>query len=286
MKKKLITITLISLSLFMTACGSNNEAKNTPTNTKSKTSQTQQSNNNTAKNTITTSGQEKADGNVNNATTTSNQVKTNNNSTAKNSNQSSKITTSNTSNATNTALKAYKDVLQNKAEFYNTDAKKNMHFNNFLSKNEVFDCVFKTYNFSIVDMDGDKIPEVIIELSSNNVNYAQFYEVLHYTDNKVYGYIFSNRQLAGVKVDGTFGYSSGARDNGFGKLKFKGDTKATESIGYKKSVGMENELYFIDNKQVTPDKYRSFQNEQSAKQEPAWYLLSQNNVDKELSSNK
>lgn len=195
----------------------------------------------------------------------------------------------NTKNATDTALKAFKSILQNKSEFYNTDAQKNQYLKEFLANNGAFDCILKILHFTVLDMDGDKIPEVIIKLAINGHDYEDFYEVLHYIDDKVYGYIFSNRCLGGVKADGTFIYSGGASDNGFGKLKFQGSTCVTESIGYKESEGSKddntpNEIYFIDNKQVTSDKYESFVTEQFAKKEAIWFDISPKSIEKELST--
>lgn len=208
---------------------------------------------------------------------------------SKNNNASAKASYDNNNNNNNTAetpLKAYKAVLQNKSEFYNTNAKKTVTLSNFLANNGYVECVFKAPHFAVLDMDGDKVPEVVIELAIGN-NYGEFYEVLHYTDGKVYGYLFPIRCLTGIKTDGTFGYSSGARDNGFGKLSFQGSTCITDSIGYKKSEGstQQYELYFIDNKQVTPDKYNSFQKEQEDKKETTWYVFCQNSIDEKFPVN-
>ncbi len=55
-------------------------------------------------------------------------------------------------------------------------------------------------------MDGDKVREVVLELSVGNK--PAFYEVLHYMDDTVYGYLIVYRGLEGLKEDGTFSYST------------------------------------------------------------------------------
>ena len=42
-------------------------------------------------------------------------------------------------------------------------------------------------------MDGDEVPEVVLELSVDNN--PEFYEVLHYMDDTVYGYNITYRGL-------------------------------------------------------------------------------------------
>lgn len=99
------------------------------------------------------------------------------------------------------AMEAYKAVLQNKAEFFSTDNKKNVYLNDFLTNEEIYGTVFKLTHFTVLDMDGDGTPEVILELTVGN--YVEFYEVLHYMNNKVNGYIQVLRGFGNLKTDGT-----------------------------------------------------------------------------------
>ncbi|WP_315120810.1 hypothetical protein [uncultured Clostridium sp.] len=186
----------------------------------------------------------------------------------------------------NSVLEAYKAVLQNKAEFFSTDNKKKLYLNDFLTNEEIYGTIFKVTHFTVLDMDGDKVPEVVLELSVGNE--PQFYEVLHYMNDTVYGYLIGYRGLEGLKEDGTFHYSSGAADNGFGKLKFELDTFKTEILGYSKSSQGDGNLiisYFINDKPVTKESFDSFVNEQLEKKDAVWYEFSQKNIETELSIN-
>ncbi len=186
----------------------------------------------------------------------------------------------------NSAFEAYKAVLQGKAEFFSTDNQKELSLNDFLTNQEIYETIFEATQFAVLDMDGDKVPEVVLGLSVGNE--PQFYEVLHTMNDTVYGYLFPIRGLQGLKTDGTFGYSSGAADSGFGKMKFETDTFQTDTLGYSESSQGETELtvsYFINNEPVTKEAFDSFASEQSAKEDVAWYEFSEENIEAELSVN-
>lgn len=183
-------------------------------------------------------------------------------------------------------LEAYKAVLENKAKFFSKDNKKYVYLNNFLTNEEIYGTVFKVTHFTVLDMDGDKIPEVVLELTQGD--YPQFYEVLHYMNGAVYGYIRVLRGLERLKTDGTFGYSSGASNNGYGKLRFESNACETDILGYSKPSSNNDDItisYFINNKPVTKELYNSFLKKEDEKKDVVWYEFSQKKIEKELSVN-
>jgi hypothetical protein len=185
------------------------------------------------------------------------------------------------------AMEAYKAVLENKAEFFSTDNKKNIYLNDFLTNKEIYGTAFKPTRFAVLDMDGDKISEVVLELAVGSD--AEFYEVLHYTNGKVYGYIRVLRGLMQLKTDGTFTYSNSAADTGVAKLRFEPNGGETDIIlGYTKSSQNNGSIsisYFINDKPVTEEVYKSFIKEQDQKKDAVWYEFSQKNIETELSKN-
>lgn len=185
------------------------------------------------------------------------------------------------------SMEAYKEVLQNKAEFFSTDNKKNVYLNDFLTNKEIYGTTFELTHFTVLDMDGDKIPEVILELTVGN--YVEFYEILHYMNGEVYGYIRVLRGLMQLKTDGTFTYSSGAADTGIGKLRFESNASLTDIIlGYTESSYNNDSTtisYFINDKPVTEESYKAFLEEQDEKKDAVWYEFSQKNIETELSKN-
>lgn len=183
----------------------------------------------------------------------------------------------------NSALEAFKAVFLNNIEFYSTDNKKKIYLNDFITNNEIYDTTFQVTKFTVLDMNGDKAPEVVLELSSGDL--PSFYEVLHYMNDTVYGYIFTYRSLGELKADGTFMYSSGAADSGVGKLKFESDTYNIDILGCIKPSEGDTSLtisYFIDNKPVTEEDYDTFINEQYEKKDAVWYEYSQKNIETEF----
>ncbi len=182
------------------------------------------------------------------------------------------------------ALAAYNAVLQNKAEFFSTDNKKKLYLNDFLTNKEIYETVFDVTHFTVLDMDGDNVPEVVLELSVGGN--PQFYEVLHYMNGTVYGYLIVYRGLTELKADGTFLFSGGAADSGVGKLEFDSTAYTTDKLGYSQSSQDGTNMaitYFINNQSAAKEAFDSFMNEQSGKKGADWYEFSQTNIDTELS---
>ena len=135
-------------------------------------------------------------------------------------------------------------------------------------------------------MDGDKTPEVVLELSV--AGEPEFYEILHYTDGAVKGYLIVYRGLEDLKTDGTFSYSNGAADYGWGKLRFEATAYTTDISGYSQSSQSNTALsikYFVNDKPVTKESFNSFEKEQSGKKDAVWYGFSQKNIEAELAAN-
>ncbi|MCE3198725.1 hypothetical protein [Paenibacillus sonchi] len=181
------------------------------------------------------------------------------------------------------AMEAYKTVLQNKIEFYSIETKKKVYLNDFLTNNEIYGTTSKINHFAVLDMDGDKIPEVVLGLTvDENPN---FVEVLHYMNGEVYGYFFGNGQLSDLKTDGTFRWLSGGLTyNGYGKLRFQTNSCEIDNLAYHESSATNESsttfaiAYYINNKLVTEDSYKAFVKEEDAKRDVTWYEFSQENI--------
>ena len=173
---------------------------------------------------------------------------------------------------------AYKDVLQNKTEFsttsYAENGTKTIYLDQLLN-----DDTFKFLNFAVLDMDGDKTPEIVIQYClTGDYPYPDYVEVLHYSDGIVYGYNFSYRGLYCLKNDGTFNWSNGADDNGYSKLRFTSNNCEYDDIGYCKS-NLPTGSYFIDNQTVTESEYQAFIKNQDNKKDAIWYDFNKKNID-------
>lgn len=88
------------------------------------------------------------------------------------------------------AMNAYKAVLQNKSHFKSMDDKKDSFLKDLLSfGGSGFDAELEITHFAILDMDGDKMSEIVLELSVVGKKWPDFYEILHYENGTVYGYL-------------------------------------------------------------------------------------------------
>ncbi|MBX4261893.1 DUF1311 domain-containing protein [Clostridium estertheticum] len=186
-------------------------------------------------------------------------------------------------NKNDLVLESYKTVLQNKANFFSVDDKNKIYLYDILKK-QYPENTFKVSRFTVLDMDGDKIPEVVLELSSSNNN-PMFFEILHYMKGTVYGYNIVSRGLEQLKTDGTSWGSSGASDNICGKQIFESSTYKTDILAYSKSnqINTSTPSYYVNNKPITKEAYDSFVRKQSAKKDVVWYGFSQKNITTELS---
>jgi len=142
--------------------------------------------------------------------------------------------------------------------------------------------------FTILDMDGDKIPEIVIEI---DVGGDGIFEVLHYYKSKVYGYYFVYRAMELIKIDGTHIGSSGAMDNDILKLSFSGSNliwltlASSESTDKVDNSGEPLINYFIANKPVTESEFLSMFEKQYAKTDATWYKFNTSNIEKYLKVN-
>lgn len=110
-------------------------------------------------------------------------------------------------------------LLENHA-FYSHDFEKEMSIAEYC---ETFgagsDITVEVPKFTVVDMDGDGVSEVVLWIRVNGTSdYGTM--VLRYQDGKVYGTSFAYRQLFNLRKDGSFDYSGGGDNDGSAVLKF------------------------------------------------------------------
>lgn len=191
-------------------------------------------------------------------------------------------TSSDTMLSSTSPLSTYLSVLQNKAEFFSTDAKKNLNINQLNQAVSSDSSVSaKATKLAIVDLEDDGTPEVILWLVVNDNDYYGF-EVLRYQDGVVYGYTLSYRTFMDLKADGTFSFSSGASDYGFGRVKFTEKAYSVDKISYCESnydsSNNQSISYFVDHKSATEEKFMSAINKQSEKIGAEWYDFTDDNI--------
>lgn len=167
------------------------------------------------------------------------------------------------------ALAAYEAVMRNETEFYGTDNGKKLLLNDFLTNGELYDTVFDFTRAAYLDMDGDGVTEAVLELTVNGC--PEFYEVLHCINGTVYGYNVVFRGLEMLKTDGTFLYSNGAMDYGYGRLALGESGYAMAVLAHTEpDVNSGESVWFIADESVSEEAFASFEQQQNEKQDVLW----------------
>jgi len=175
-------------------------------------------------------------------------------------------------------------VLLDKRDFFSITADKILRINQLnQSISDDSSIIAKVKKFSIIDMDNDGVPEVVLWLSVNDVDYWGAV-VLYYRDGIIYGHTLYIKQLLELKADGTFSYSGGTYNNGFGTADFSYDTWKVERIAFCESTAdpANNQslllLYYINNESVTRDEFDAAIIKQSEKPDAKWHEFTDDNV--------
>jgi len=187
----------------------------------------------------------------------------------------------------NSHMDAYKSVFQKKAKFFSTDARKELdisQLNHVVSSDNSVNAEIS--KFAVIDLDNDGTPEVVLSLTVNKNDYFGF-EVFRYQDGVVYGYTLWYRSFMELKDDGTFSYSGGAADHGFGTIMFTKDGYTINEITYSESgIGTGNNetvSYFVNRESASQEDFLSAVSKQDEKPGVIWYDFTDDNIETLLS---
>ncbi len=184
----------------------------------------------------------------------------------------------------NQAVEAYRAVLQNEAKFFSINNKINDDKDTYLDDSffSVVDANHAKLYFTVIDMDGDGILEIVVQgvYESGNVAMSR---ILHYEDGTVYGYFFGARELDNLKKDGTFSWSGGGSYSGCSNVQFFGVyAKETFLAEYYVEDGSTLEKYFINNMSVPEEEFDTYCNNQNQKKDVVWYELNKDNINSQV----
>lgn len=163
------------------------------------------------------------------------------------------------------ALADYRGVLMNEYSYVSEEGKMV-----FLSESE-----HPFTKFSVLDMDGDGLPEVAV------FNEWETLILHHQSDVKdCYGYTLAYRAINQLKADGTFSFSSSAAESGHGRMLFEGPGAYTmDEYACSHSRDDTHAMYFVVHGQEVGEA--AFQAElarQDRKTGAVWYDLTQENI--------
>lgn len=174
-----------------------------------------------------------------------------------------------------------KEVMRGEKDFFETGIGQNLNIKD-LWKVVSSDSTVKAEveKFTVIDLDGDGIDEVVLWIKANGIDYGC--EILRYDGEDVYGYLMWYRAFNGLKEDGTFSFSGGAADSGFGKLKFEGKTCNTEKISYSESdYDSDDEItvsFFVNGEDTSKELFEMEIQKQDEKKDAVWYDFTDENI--------
>lgn len=184
--------------------------------------------------------------------------------------------------STENSENGFQSVLQGNTPFFSSDIAQNLNINELnravSSDNSI---TTKAIKFAVVDLDNDGTSEVVLWLQVNE-NDAFGFEILRQQGNQFYGYTLAYRAFMDLKQDGTFSFSSGAADSGFGSIAFSDHAYTISEITYSQSAyNASNELiisYFVRGQSASESEYLSAIQQQSEKQNVSWYDFTSENI--------
>lgn len=172
---------------------------------------------------------------------------------------------------------AFLSVLLSEQPFFYTDKyvgqyKDVLHtYNGYLKELPFNDSIMTFTQFTIVDMDGDEVPEVVLEME----DYLGFV-VLRYKDGQIIGNEFGYRWLLELCEDGTSLGTSGACIYSMGKLYFVDDTFVQSDKLYR-----DNSYYYLFDVPVTQEEFEQVETEIFTDAPRAkWYDFTEESIEK------
>lgn len=189
------------------------------------------------------------------------------------------------------AMRYYKDVMQNRIQFtYVSYFDGSVEYQS-IYLNELINIIiidnpsyFYLGKFAIEDLDGDTVPEIVIEVDSEG-GYIDFIQVLHYSRENVYGYYFDKRCMQDLKKDGTYFSSSSAYDTSIEKVAaFIDNDICIDILAYSETTSETDQdgypiiKYYIADKPVTEADFNLFFGQLNKKEDVIWFSFDENNI--------
>lgn len=189
----------------------------------------------------------------------------------------------------NKEMAAYQEVLLGTKNYKDAQSKEFLSINQLYYINEIVPA--EPRQFIIQDLDGDGVPEVVIQMDMNNIkDFGSL--VLHYENEQVVGYYLWRRAFSDLKIDGTFLSSGGAFDYGFSIIDFSAfDPKndegshtivkhicyCTSSAGFNED-GIAQEKYYCNGTEISAEEFVLELEKWFTKEDVSWIEFTNNNI--------
>ncbi len=123
-------------------------------------------------------------------------------------------------------------------------------------------------NAALADLEQDGTPEVVLQIALGE-NSDCGVLVLHWENEKVWGYTFSNRQMGEIKADGTFHWSGSSSNHGIATAAFSQGKYTYHDIVWVEEVDNKGRFY-KGGEEITEDAFNSCLNQFEAQENAHW----------------
>lgn len=125
---------------------------------------------------------------------------------------------------------------------------------------------------ALVDLEHDSIPEVILHIALG-ANSDCGVLVLHWENNQVWGYTFSNRQMEEIKADGTFLWSGSSSNFGIATATFSQGEYTYQNIVWVEEVDNLGR-YYKGEAEITRNEFVAYISQHSSREDAHWIQYS------------
>lgn len=185
-------------------------------------------------------------------------------------------------------------VLLEDGAFYDTDFGTDTTLSRLLAENAPEGCQLEVESFAVIDLDRDSTAEAVLRLTLNPGSIYGYEVLCRSRAGTVCGFALTERQFLDLKDDGSFSYSGGISNSGFGFLFVSAADPTdkpfwyTDPIAYMESCldqdGMEYTDYYLRYQSITQEEYQAALACQQGKKNADWYPFTQENLESFFSS--
>ncbi len=184
-----------------------------------------------------------------------------------------------------TPMEAFRMVVLNEAPFvYSNPGAEHLNGQGYF--NDAYFCqTYLVYSFAINDMDGDEVPEILIDLRygmSDLAPYGYPSEVLllRYDQGKVLGNLFSIKEMTNIQTNGTFSWSSDAFHGGVNSIFFIENTPVKYHI-LESENSLQDAFYYHHDIPIEENAYKEMRNA-SRPGNLEWYAFTPEEITKHV----
>lgn len=138
----------------------------------------------------------------------------------------------------------------------------------------------KITEMAAVDLESDGIEEVLLLLETPGTVHGTMILRCTGAGSQIYGYELWARAFNDIKPDGTFSFSGGVSNNGFGRIFFTSDGHEVERITYSESTYSDSTVaYYVNKQPATETEYESAREEWSKQPGVSWVEYTPENAE-------